>query len=112
MRQEIDAFRETGQTEPLLTRRFAFATAANVVFMIGLTSFFSLPVHLAALGANRAEIGRIMGVFGIASLVGIPLTGALVDRFGRRIFMLAGALLWAVISIGFVWIESVGPALY
>jgi MFS family permease len=112
MRQEIDAFSETGQITPLLTRRFALATAANVVFFVGITSFFALPVHLAALGANRAEIGRVMGSFGIASLVAIPLTGALVDRFGRRVFMIAGAAIWAALSLGFSFVERMGPAFY
>ena len=38
---------------------------------------------------DRAEIGRIMGVFGFSTLIGIPATGALVDRFGRRPFAVA-----------------------
>ena len=68
-------------------RRFALATFANFVFFVAVTSFLSLPVELQQLGADRAEIGRIMGVFGFSTLIGIPATGALVDRFGRRPFM-------------------------
>src|SRR5262249_16681202 len=98
--------------EAFMTRRFAFAMAANVIFFIGVTSFFSLPVHLAALDANRAQIGRIMGSFGIAALVATPLTGAWVDRFGRRIFMVSGAAAWAALSIGFVFVDRLSPAFY
>lgn len=98
--------------ERVITRRFALATLANLVFFIGITSFFSLPVHLEAIGASRAEVGRTMGAFGISCLVAIPLTGALVDRFGRRRFMLAGAILWVVLSVAFTEVDGMGPLVY
>lgn len=96
----------------MITRRFALATLANLVFFVGVTSFFSLPVHLEALGASRAEVGRTMGAFGIAALVAIPLTGTLADRYGRRRFMLAGALAWFGLSLAFLWVDRVGPLVY
>lgn len=101
-----------GPGEAVITRRFALATLANLVFFVGVTSYFSLPVHLEAVGASRSDVGRVMGTFGIASLVAIPLTGALADRYGRRRFMLAGALLWAGLSLGFLWVDRVGPLAY
>jgi MFS family permease len=93
-------------------RSFALATLANFLFFVSVTSFFSLPVELERLGADRAQIGRIVGVFGVSSLVGIPLTGSLVDRHGRRPFMIAGALLWALSAFGFAEIETLGPEVY
>lgn len=96
----------------MITRRFALATLANLVFFVGVTSFFSLPVHLEALGASRAEVGRTMGAFGVAALVAIPLTGTLADRYGRRRFMLAGALAWFGLSLAFLWVDRVGPLVY
>lgn len=101
-----------GTGERVVTRRFALATLANLVFFIGVTSYFSLPVHLEAIGASRSDIGRTMGAFGIACLVAIPLTGALADRHGRRRFMLAGALAWALLSLAFLWVDRVGPLVY
>jgi len=98
--------------ERLVTRRFALATVGNLVFFVAVTSFFSLPVHLQTLGASRAEIGRIMGSFGFAALFAIPATGALSDRFGRRRFMVAGALMWALLALGYLTVKSVGPAFY
>ncbi len=98
--------------ERLLSPRFALATAGNVVFFVGVTSFFSLPVHLSALGANRADIGHVMGSFGIASLFAIPLTGAMADRFGRRRFMVTGALLSALFAAAWISVGSIGPWAY
>lgn len=105
----------TRRAEPragIVTSSFVTATVANLVFFVSVTSFFSLPVHLEALGASRAEVGRIMGSFGIASLVGIPLTGELADRFGRRRFMLGGAVVWACAALGFLLVDRVGPLTY
>jgi MFS family permease len=96
----------------LFTRRFATATLGNVVFFVGVTSFLALPVHLAALGANRAEIGHVMGSFGLTSLVAIPVTGALADRYGRRRFMLAGSLLSMLFAVGWLLVQQMGPLAY
>ncbi len=90
-------------------RRLAFATAANFAFFVGVTAFFTLPVRLEALSASRAEIGRVMGVFGFSSLFAIPATGALVDRFGRRPFVVAGCILWSLLALGFSFVEAMGP---
>jgi MFS family permease len=98
--------------EPLVTRRFLLLTLANLVFFTGITSSFVLPVQLEQLGASRAEIGQIVGVFGVASLIFIPATGALADRFGRRPFMLAGSLLWLAVAVGFSFVTRLGPDLY
>jgi MFS family permease len=96
----------------LFTPRFTLATAANVIFFVGVTSFLALPVHLTDLGANRADVGHVMGSFGLASLIAIPITGALSDRFGRRRFMLAGALSSAVFAIAWLWVKDIGPLPY
>ena len=95
-----------------LTREFVLTTLANSVFFVGITMSFVLPVQLEELGATRSEIGHIVGTFGFASLIAIPATGALADRFGRRPFMLAGALLWTLIAIGFSLLDRLGPAFY
>ncbi len=87
-------------------------TVANFLFFLSVTSFFTLPVHLEALGASRAEVGRVMGSFGIASLLAIPLTGLLADRLGRRPFLILGALLWAAGALGFSQVTALGQSMY
>lgn len=96
----------------ILTREFVLTTLANSVFFVGITMSFVLPVQLEQLGAGRAEIGHIVGTFGFASLIAIPATGALADRYGRRPFMLLGAALWTLVALGFSLLERVGPAFY
>lgn len=95
--------------ERLLSRNFVLATAANLVFFTSVTTFFVLPVYLEDLGASRAEVGRIMGAFGATSLFAIPLTGALVDRYGRRPFMILGGLIWCAVAFAFSTVDRLGP---
>lgn len=96
----------------LFSRGFVLANAANLTFFTGVTTFFVLPVHLEALGASRADVGRVMGSFGLTSMVAIPLTGTLIDRFGRRPFMLLGAILWGLTSLWFSTVDRFGPILF
>jgi MFS transporter, DHA1 family, solute carrier family 18 (vesicular amine transporter), member 1/2 len=96
----------------LFTRRFALATLANAIFFVGMTISFVLPVQLEALGASRAEIGHIVGSFGLASLIAIPATGALADRYGRRPFMLIGAAVWTLVALALSRLDQLGPAFY
>lgn len=88
------------------------ATLANFVFFVSVTIFFTLPVHLEALGATRSEVGRIMGSFGAVSLWAIPLTGVLADRFGRRPFLALGSLLWCAAALAYVPLVALGPGTY
>lgn len=96
----------------MFSRGFVLANVANLTFFIGVTTFFVLPVHLEALGASRAQIGRVMGSFGLTSMLAIPLTGTLIDRFGRRPFMLLGGVLWALTSLSFSTVDRFGPILF
>ena len=96
----------------LWSRNFLLATIGNLFFFTSVTTFFVLPVQLEELGASRAEVGRIIGTFGVASVIAIPVTGTLVDRFGRRRFMLAGGLLWSIAAVAFSRVSGLGPPLY
>lgn len=96
----------------LWSRGFVLTNVANVLFFTGVTTFFVLPVHLESLGASRAEVGHVMGSFGFASIVAIPTTGLLVDRLGRRPFMVIGGVLWALTAALFSTVTGLGPALY
>src|SRR2546428_13605808 len=72
------------------TACFARVTAANFCFFLTFASFFLLPLHVRALGGTERTIGVVMGTSGLAGLVSVLAVGALLDRFGRRIFLLGG----------------------
>ena len=96
----------------LRAARFARVTAANFFFFLTFASFFLLPLHVRALGGSERTIGLVMGMSGLAGLASIVAVGALLDRFGRRIFLLGGFATMAVSTAGFLLVDRIGPALF
>jgi len=74
----------------------------NIFFHLNYTSFFLLPLFVQSLGGDEAVIGIVMGVAGIASIVIIPFTGSLIDRFGRKPFVLYGNLIMTIVALLFI----------
>ena len=48
----------------------------------------------------------------LASVITMPFIGVQVDRHGRKYFGIVGAVIFALGSAGFLWIDSVGPLLW
>jgi len=91
---------------------FARVTAANFCFFLTFASFFLLPLHVRALGGTERTIGLVMGTSGLAGLVSVVAVGALLDRFGRRIFLLGGIATMSVASGAFLMVDRIGPAIF
>ena len=74
---------------PLDTRRVAPVFLLVFVDVLGLTVILPL-LHLyaAAYGATPLQIGVTLAAFPLAQLVGVPVMGALSDRFGRKPLLL------------------------
>ena len=97
----------------LLTPGFSKLLVAQGCFGYAFSNYFLLPKFLVTeLGAGPAEIGQVTAWFGIFVVVSLPAMGVLVDRFGRRDFLTAGALLMAVASLAFTGVDRIGPLLY
>ena len=94
------------------TACFARLTAANFCFFLTFTSFFLLPLHVRALGGTERTIGLVMGTSGLAGLVSVLAVGALLDRFGRRIFLLGGIATMSAASGAFLLVGRIGPAIF
>ncbi len=95
-----------------IPRPFFIVAAANFLFFLNFAFFFLLPLWVLEHGGGEEVAGRVTGVAGFAGLLVLPIIGYLLDRFGRRRFMIAGALATALCSLAFTRIESIGPSLY
>ena len=60
-----------------------------------------LPRFARQHGANGFWMGMIFAGFGFSRAVVMPFIGRLSDKVGRKIFVVSGLLLYAVISIGY-----------
>lgn len=91
---------------------FNLITVSGFFFFCNFSSFFLLPVFIRGLGGGEAQIGYVMGSFGITSLLLLPFVSTLADRHGRKIFMTAGAFAMTSASVCFVFVEEVGYAIF
>jgi predicted MFS family arabinose efflux permease len=103
----------TTQTIPkILTRDFVLAFLAQFAF----TSVFhilipTLPIYLSRLGSTEAEIGVLVGIFFFSSLVLRPFVGRALLKTHEKTFMIAGALLFALTSVAYLFAPPFWPLL-
>lgn len=103
----------TTRSAPLFTRAFAVLLVSQVCFGYAFSSYFLLPTFLATeLSAGPASIGALTTATSVAAVFCMLAMGGLVDRFGRRPFIGAGALLMAVTSFAFAFVDDMGVAIY
>ena len=76
------------------SKKLDFNRVAPIFFLVlvdilGLTLILPL-LHLygAAYGASPLQIGMVAAAFPLAQLIGVPVMGALSDRFGRKPLLL------------------------
>jgi MFS family permease len=71
----------------------------------------TLPIYLSRLGSTEVEIGILIGSFTVASLVLRPFVGRALVKKPEKNFMMAGALLYAFASVGYLLTSPFWPFL-
>jgi len=66
-----------------------------------------LPLYAESLGASGLWLGVIFAAFSISRTIFTPIFGRLSDRSGRKPFICIGLFFYALISLGFIWANSV-----
>ncbi len=79
-----------------------FSTITGVGIVVPL-----LPVYANDLGASGIYIGMIFGSFSISRTFLLPYFGRLSDVRGRKPFIVAGLLVYSLISIAFIFSDSI-----
>jgi predicted MFS family arabinose efflux permease len=100
-------------TQKILTRDFVLSFFAQFAFS---SVFFilipTIPIYLSRLGSKEAEIGVLVGVFSVSSLVLRPFVGRALLKIPERSFMIAGTLLYAFSSIVYLIAKPFWPLLF
>jgi MFS family permease len=89
--------------QSLYTKPFVLAAAANFLFFANLNAYTLLPLYIQHLGGREGQIGTIMAMYSVAAILCQLCIGPLVDRFGRKPFILLGAILVCVVSTAFLF---------
>ena len=65
-----------------------------------------LPIYVENLGGATHEIGLVIGIFTVSSVILRPYFGKLTDIYGLRKFLLIGTALFALPYITYIFIDS------
>lgn len=71
---------------------------ANLLCLTGSVMFLMLPAYLEVHGLKRWEIGLADGSFWFVSCFIQPWLGPRLDRYGRRLYLLSGTIIMAVMA--------------
>ncbi len=81
----------------ILTRDFVLGFLTCFVYtFVCFTLVPTLPIYLARLGSNEGEIGVLVGIYSISSLVSRLLAGGALTRYSEKSVMIFAAMLLAL----------------
>ena len=95
-----------------IPRAFYIVSVANFLSFLNQAFFFLMPLWVHEHGGGPELAGRVAAAQGFAGLLALPFIGYLLDRFGRRRFMITGIGLGTLCSFAFLFLDHVGPALW
>ena len=99
-------------TQKILTRDFILCFFAQFTFTCVFHILIpTLPIYLSRLGSTEVEIGVLIGILGISSLVFRPFVGRALLKIPERNFMIAGYLLCALTSVAYLFAPHFWPFL-
>ena len=105
--------KEPRQSTRLLSREFLVLLGAVSFFGFSWSFYLILPKFFAAeLGMDAAAIGRAVAIEGITAVIVTPLVGWLVDRYGRRPWLMAGNIMLMLTGLLYLFVDHEGPLLY
>jgi len=92
----------------MIKKVFPVLALSTFVSMLGIGIITPLlPLYAESMGATGVWIGVIFSAFAASRIIIMPIIGRLSDRRGRKPFILIGLLAYAIISLGYIWAESV-----
>ena len=96
----------------ILNRSFIFTFFAHFALLSIFYIFIpTLPIYLSRLGSNEVEIGILIGIFTLSSVVLRPFVGRALLKIPEKKFMIIGALLFALTSLAYLIAPPFWPLL-
>jgi len=94
--------------ERLWTKQFIFMTIGNLFLFNAFYMLYpTLPSFIKQMGGNESQVGLAMGAFMLSAVFFRPIVGGLLDRFGRRPFIVWGLLLFTLAMYMYDWVGGI-----
>jgi MFS family permease len=94
--------------ERLWTKQFTLLTIGNLFLFNAFYMLYpTLPPFIKQMGGNESQVGLAMGAFMLSSVIFRPLVGGLLDRFGRRPFIVWGLLFFTLAMYMYDWVGGI-----
>ncbi|WP_339209653.1 MFS transporter [Paenibacillus sp. FSL K6-3182] len=98
--------------ERLWTKSFILMTIGNLFLFNAFYMLYpTLPLFIKQLGGNESQVGLAMGAFMLSAVILRPLVGGLLDRFGRRPFIIWGLILFILAMYLYNWVGGIAVLL-
>lgn len=87
-----------------LNFEFFRANLGNLLVLTGSVMFVLLPEYLQAQHMEKWKIGLVDGSFWLISLFVQPWLGQRLDKDGRKLYLIVGALMMALAAASYAWV--------
>ena len=99
-------------TQKILTRDFVLNFLAQFAFsFVSFILIPTIPIYLSRFEAKAGEIGFLVGILSVSSLIPRPFIGRALLRIPERKFMIAGAVLYVLSSVAYLLAPPFWPFL-
>jgi len=93
--------------ERIWTKPFIGMTLAMLLLFTGFyMTLPTLPLFVKEIGGTEAQVGLVAGVFTLTAVIFRPVVGGLLDRYGRRPFMIWGLLYFVLSMYLYDWVGT------
>jgi MFS family permease len=88
----------------ILTRDFIFGFISQFTFSIAYHVLYpTLPIYLSRFGSTEVDIGVLIGILGVSSLVFRPFIGRALLKTPEKNFMIGGAILFVFTFVAYLF---------
>lgn len=92
----------------MYTRPFLFAALANFLLFCNLNVYTLLPLYIQQLGGREGQIGAVMAMYSLAAILCHLVIGPVLDRWGRKPFLLLACGMASLASLAFALSAELG----
>jgi MFS family permease len=98
----------TPRRPPLYTRAFGLLWLTNFTFFAAFQFILPvIPLYVVHVGGRESDVGVLFGLTPLAALPVRLVSGPLLDRYGKKPLLLAGAAIFLVAISAYNWASSV-----